>query len=146
MRDTVCVVKFGPGHRLVGAGPVVEAGNRFLEHLIMRRFSPATVRAYAFDVANFAEFLTDRRLGLDDVELTDLFDYLDWQSERNGSGGRVVALRRRGPAPATMNRRIAAVRGLFEYLVTVGERVENPVPAARRASGQKKAAARRTSR
>ena len=56
----VRVVKFGPGHRLVGAGPVVEAGNRFLEHLIMRRFSPATVRAYAFDVANFAEFLTDR--------------------------------------------------------------------------------------
>ena len=131
----VRVVKFGPGHRLVGAGPVVEVGNRFLEHLIMRRFSPAAVRAYAFDVANFAEFLTDRGLGLDDVEPTDLFDYLDWQSARIGTGGRVVALRCRGPAPATMNRRIAAVRGLFEYLVTVGERAENPVPAARRASG-----------
>ena len=106
----VRVVKFGPGHRLVGAGPVVEAGNRFLEHLIMWRFSLAAVRAYAFDVANFAEFLTDRGLGLDDVEPTDLFDYLDWQSARIGTGGRVVALRRRGPAPATMNPPLIVMR------------------------------------
>jgi site-specific recombinase XerD len=34
-----------------------------------------------------------------------------------------------------MNRRIAAVRGLFEHLVVTGERADNPVPAARRASG-----------
>jgi integrase/recombinase XerC len=37
--------------------------------------------------------------------------------------------------PATMNRRIAAVRGLFEYAVMTGERADNPVPAARRSSG-----------
>lgn len=42
---------------------------------------------------------------------------------------------RRGAAPASMNRRIAAVRGLFEYAVTTGLRVDNPVPAARRSSG-----------
>ncbi len=34
-----------------------------------------------------------------------------------------------------MNRRIAAVRGLFEFAVTSGVRVDNPVPAARRSSG-----------
>ena len=34
-----------------------------------------------------------------------------------------------------MNRRIAAVRGLFEYLVMIGERTDNPVPEARRSSG-----------
>jgi site-specific recombinase XerD len=34
-----------------------------------------------------------------------------------------------------MNRRVAAVRGLFEHLVMTGERADNPVPAARRASG-----------
>jgi site-specific recombinase XerD len=34
-----------------------------------------------------------------------------------------------------MNRRIAAVRGLFEHLVMVGVLTDNPVPAARRASG-----------
>jgi len=34
-----------------------------------------------------------------------------------------------------MNRRIAAVRGLFEYMVMSGARDDNPVPAARRSSG-----------
>ena len=126
----------GGGHRLIGNGRVVGAGNRFLEHLAVRGFSPATVRAYAFDLANFAAFLADRSLGLSDVAPTDLFDYLDWQrSGRTASGEKVVRLCRRGPAPATMNRRIAAVRGLFEHLVMSGERGDNPVPAARRASG-----------
>jgi site-specific recombinase XerD len=35
-----------------------------------------------------------------------------------------------------MNRRIAAVRGLFEYVVMCGERPSNPVPAARRSAGR----------
>jgi site-specific recombinase XerD len=124
------------GHRLVGDGRVVGAGNRFLDHLRVRGFSPATVRAYAFDLANFAGFVADRSIELGEVAPTDLFDYLDWQQSRQVAGeGKVVALRRRGPAPATMNRRIAAVRGLFEHLVMCGERADNPVPAARRASG-----------
>jgi len=48
---------------------------------------------------------------------------------------KVVAIGGVRVAPATMNRRIASVRGLFEYLVTVGSREDNPVPAARRSSG-----------
>jgi site-specific recombinase XerD len=131
----VRVIGSSQGHRLVGDGPVVAAGNRFLEHLVVRAFSPATVRAYAFDLANFAGFLEDRALGLAAVVPTDLFDYLDWQTRQGAGSGRVVALRRRGPAPATMNRRVAAVRGLFEHLVMTGGRADNPVPAARRASG-----------
>ena len=132
----VRVVGLPQGHRLVGDEPVVGAGNRFLDHLMVRGFSPATVRAYAFDLANFAGFLDDRSLDLWDVAPTDLFDYLDWQqSGPVARGEKVVALGRRGPAPATMNRRIAAVRGLFEHLVMTGERAVNPVPAARRASG-----------
>jgi len=74
----VRVVASSQGHRLVGDGPVVEAGNRFLNHLVVRAFSPATVRAYAFDLANFAGFLDDRSLELLAVVPTDLFDYLDW--------------------------------------------------------------------
>ena len=37
---------------------------------------------------------------------------------------------RRGAAPSTMNRRIAAVRGLFEFAVMSGVRAVNPVPTA----------------
>lgn len=132
---SVGVVATGQGHRLGGVGATVDAANRFLEHLGVRGFSPATVRAYAFDLANLAAFLEERSLALLDVVPTDLFDYLDWQARRQSTGARVVAMGRARPAPSTMNRRVSAARGLFEHLVTTGTRADNPVPAARRASG-----------
>lgn len=131
----VRVVRSPQGQRLSGDGPVIGAGNGFLEHLQVRGFSPATVRAYAFDLANFAGFLQERALGLAEVVPTDLFDYLDWQRRPSRSAGKVVTIGRTTPAPATLNQRVSAVRGLFEHLVTTGGRQDNPVPAARRASG-----------
>lgn len=41
----------------------------------------------------------------------------------------------RGAAPASVNRRVAAVRAFFEYLVMVGARTDNPVPSPRRGQG-----------
>jgi site-specific recombinase XerD len=119
------------------AGQDVEAVNRFLTHLATRAFSPATVRAYAFDLLNFLRFCATRQLVLSSVAAVDLFDYLDWQAHPGREEHEpVVRLRgRRGAAPATMNRRVAAVRGLFEYLSMTGLRTDNPVPAARRSSG-----------
>lgn len=131
----VRVVGSPRGHRLSGDGPVVDAGNGFLEHLVVRSFSPATVRAYAFDLANFAVFLEERGIGLAGVVPTDLFAYLDWQGRRPRAGAKVVRIGPATTSPATMNRRISAVRGLFEHLVITGARADNPVPAARRASG-----------
>lgn len=51
-------------HRLAGDWAGLEVANGFLDHLRVRTFSPATVRAYAyaFDVANFARFLAEQRL------------------------------------------------------------------------------------
>ena len=131
----VAVAHTEEGHRLVGAGATIEAANAFVAHLGTRGYSPATVRAYAYDLANFASFLLDRSLGLGEVAPSDLFDYLDWQQQPRRASGKVVALARAGPAPATMNRRISAVRGLFEHQVMAGALLENPVPAARRANG-----------
>ena len=54
----------GDGHRLHGDGGDVGLVNRYLAHLAARGFSPATVRAYAFDVLNFLRFCAQRRLGL----------------------------------------------------------------------------------
>jgi integrase/recombinase XerC len=130
----------GAGHRLAGGGSCDDVAlvNRFLDHLAARCFSAATIRAYAYDLLNFLRFVTGRGSVLASVVPADLFDYLEWQSRpRPGpSGGVVVRMdRRRGAAPATMNRRIAAVRGLFEYAVITGLRAESPVPAARRSSG-----------
>jgi len=81
------------------------------------------VRAYAFDLANFDAFVTERGLVVTAVAAVDLFGYLDWQRARGGS------------APATMNRRVSTVRSWFEFLVMDGTVERNPVPRARRSSG-----------
>jgi integrase/recombinase XerC len=132
-----CVVLASDGHRVEGCGADGGLVNQFLAHLGSRAFSPATVRAYAYDLLNFLRFLAGRDARLADVVATDLFDYLAWQQRPAGTAAqRVVRLgAARGAMPATMNRRIAAVRGLFEFAVMAGVRADNPVPAARRSSG-----------
>ena len=134
----LCVVPGSSGHRLSGDACDVGTANRFLEHLSVRNFSPATRRAYAYDLLNFFRFCSGRALTVRTLEPMDVFDYLDWQQggRVSSAGSTVVMLAdRRRAGPATLNRRIAAVRGLFEYAVLAGERPDNPVPAARRSSG-----------
>ena len=58
------VVLVSDGHRVDGCGADGELVNRFLAHLGARAFSPATVRAYAFDLLCFGRFCVDRRLAL----------------------------------------------------------------------------------
>jgi site-specific recombinase XerD len=123
----------------VGTG----AANAFLAHLVARAFSPATVRAYAFDVVNLARFLLERNLDLEAVGPMDVFAWVDWQGARRdgvAGPGKVVALRRRSAAASTVNRRVAAVRAFFEYLVMTGARSDNPVPSPRRGQGIRPAA------
>ena len=51
-----------------------------------------------------------------------------------------MALRRRTAAASTVNRRVAAARAFFEYLVMTGARTGNPVPSPRRGQGIRPAA------
>jgi integrase/recombinase XerC len=126
----------GMGWRLEGAWPDAEVATRFLAHLVARAFSPATIRAYAYDLVNFGRFCVERGVRVTDAVPSDFFDYLDWQQQPAGPrGARVVPLAARRPAAATINRRIAAVRGLFEFAVLAGVRPDSPVPAPRRSSG-----------
>ena len=131
------VVVDGGSHRLRGDGPITDVANAYLAHLQARGFAPGTVRGYAFDLLNFSRFLNDRDLSLADVVPSDLFDWLDWQVKRGPKRtAKVVRIdARRSAAPATMNRRVAAVRGLFEYAVITGARQDNPVPPGRRSTG-----------
>ena len=124
------------GHRLVGDGVDVELVNRFLAHLVGRNFAAATRRAYAYDLLNFLRFCAERRLGLAQVRPSEVFDYLDWQARPRPSVGRVVVrlAERDGAAPATVNRRVAALRAMFEYALLIGARADNPVPTARRSA------------
>jgi integrase/recombinase XerC len=130
------VVRDGPAHRLGGSGRFVEFANRFLEHLEVRGYASATVRGYAYDLLNFGRFLAESGLDLDVVVPTDIFDWIGWQQRSRKTDGKVVRLdRARAVAPSTINRRVAAVRGLFEFAVQAGEVVSSPVPSGRRAGG-----------
>ncbi|MGZ4639506.1 MAG: tyrosine-type recombinase/integrase [Actinomycetes bacterium] len=124
------------GHVLVGDWSGAGDANAFLEHLRSRAFSSATVRAYAFDIANFATFLAEQRLELAQVAPMDVFAWVAWQGVRTtGASTTVVRLSPRRAAPATVNRRVAAVRGFFEFLLISDRVPANPVPAPRRGQG-----------
>jgi len=123
-------------HHLVGDWVGIGPGNEFLRHLRARAFAAATVRAYAYDVANLARFLEEQKIALSAVELMDVFAWVDWQGARTPTANqRVVRLGPRSAAPATINRRVAAVRAFFEFLVMSRVRESNPVPAPRRGQG-----------
>ena len=124
------------GHRLGGTWSGMAAANAFLAHLEARAFAPATVRAYAYDLVNFARFAEERGLDLVDLVPTDVFDWIDWQRPPRERTGTVVALvTRGGAAPASVNRRIAALRAFCEHQLLAGTRSSNPVPAPRRGAG-----------
>src|SRR5215207_9523318 len=133
----VAVARVDGSHRLVGDGPLVEFANGWLGHLEARQFSPGTVRSYAFDLLCLARFFADAGIDWREATPTDFFDWLRWQSRPAATKGQTVVrlAAERGAAPATMNRRVAAARGLFEHAVVCGVLDRNPVPAPRRSSG-----------
>jgi len=116
-------------YRLEGTWDGQDLANAFLAHLAGRGFSVATVRAYAFDLANLARFLAERDLALSAVRAPLVFDWVDWQGVARAGRSRPRS------AASTVNRRVAAVRAFFEYLVMTGIRGDNPVPSPRRGQG-----------
>jgi site-specific recombinase XerD len=115
--------------------------NEYLSYLADRRYSPRTVRAYAFDLLHFCRWLTTDGTALDAVTTDTLLRFLAGCREAalpGQHGGNVVDLRSGrsvGYAPATVNRRMAAVSGLFTFRAMRDPSAPNPVPrgaAARR--------------
>ena len=121
--------------------------NDYLGYLADRRYSAASVRAYAFDLLHFARWLAGQDAGLDGVDTDALLRYLAAcrAERRQGQHDNVISLangRALGFAPATINRRLAAVSGLFSFWSMRDPAVANPVPrgpAARRAASGERA-------
>jgi len=118
-----------------GQGCIVEDVAAFLRALTARRFSPNTVRAYAYDVQKLMLFLDDRGLTLQDFTPARAVDFLV-TLRRTSSTGRAQRLdlaattdRGRLLSPRTCNRILAAVSSFYEFLITC-ERYdggENPI-------------------
>jgi site-specific recombinase XerD len=121
--------------------------NDYLGYLADRRYSAASVRAYAFDLLHFARWLSGQGIGLEAVTTDVLLRYLAaCRSERrDGHDDNVIWLasgRATGFAPATINRRLAAVSGLFGFRLMRDPAAASPVPkgpAARRAAAGERA-------
>ncbi len=119
------------------AAPVFGLVNEYLEYLADRNYSPATVRAYGFDLLAFCRWLLSQCLSLEAVT-TDVL--LRWLAACRATRlpGRpapnVVSIRGERLetyAATTINHRLAAVSGLFGFR-SMGEPDQpNPVPRGR---------------
>jgi hypothetical protein len=89
--------------------------NDFLGHLADRNFSAHTCRAYAYDLLAFARWLIDEQVELAEVNVDVLLRFLTACREATlpgRPGGNVYSIRdgrNQGYAPATINRRLAAI-------------------------------------
>lgn len=128
-------------------GGRVRLVNEFLGYLVDRNFSPRTCRAYAYDLLGFTRWLLAEDVALTDVDVDVMLRFFTACREatpRGRPGGNVYSIRdgrNTGYAPATMNRRLAAISPLFAFreMCEVGSR--NPIPKGRaarmRASGER---------
>ncbi|HVH22757.1 MAG TPA: tyrosine-type recombinase/integrase [Pseudonocardia sp.] len=125
--------------------PDVRLVNDYLGYLGDRHYAPGTRRGYAFDLLALLRWLAGQDRRLDQVDTEMLLGFL--ASCRSASttvgpaGAEAAGGRREGLAAATVNRRLAAVSGLFAFRAMRDPSAPNPMPrgpAARRvAPGQR---------
>ena len=127
-------------------GKSVEVVDGYLRHITAQAFSPHTVRAYAYDLLTFWRWLYQMGLDVWSVGASDLLQYIQWEKERTNPqrpGGNVLRIedgRVHGMSVLTINRRLAAIHGLYEHLMLIEpERLaRNPVPRGQMGRGWRK--------
>jgi site-specific recombinase XerD len=115
----------------------VDLVNEFLGYLADRNYADLTVRAYAFDLLHFARWMAGEELSIDAVSIDVLLRYLTacrTQVLPHQRGGNVVSIRdgrSAGYSPRTVNRRLAALSGLFSFRAMRDPDARNPIPRRR---------------
>lgn len=113
--------------------------NEYLAYLADRNYSPKTVRAYGYDLLAFCRWLAAEDLPLPEATTEMLLRFLRACREAKvpgRPGPNVVRLSGRRMdqyAATTINRRLAAIAGLFTFAAMRDPDVTNPVPKGREA-------------
>lgn len=113
--------------------------DEYLAHLVDRNYSPATVRSYGYDLLAFCRWLTGLDRPIEEVTTDDLLGFLRACREASvpgRPGPNVVGLDGQWLdryAATTINRRLAAISGLFTYAGLRDPARRNPVPRGREA-------------
>lgn len=124
------------------AGPTAsqfELVDEYLAHLVDRNYSPKTVRAYGYDLLAFCRWLRAENESLGEVTTEVLLRFLRACREAKvpgRPGPNVVRLSGRRMdqyAATTINRRLAAISGLFAFAAMRDPEATNPVPKGREA-------------
>jgi len=93
--------------------------NEFLGYLADRAYSPRTVRSYAFDLLAFARWLLEQRIVLEAVTTDVLLRFLAacrtalLPGRRGANVFSIWDGRNCGYSATTINRRLAAISGMF---------------------------------
>ena len=117
--------------------PVVPV-DRFLAYLTDIGRSPNTVKAYAFDLKNYWEFISFRSLDWREARLEDVGEFVAWlQLPPAGRAGEVAVLPSAATevTAATVNRKLAAVSAFYAHQARNGAEVGDLL-AAWRAGGE----------
>lgn len=131
----------GSGWRLEGDDPplLVDA-NEYLRYLADRNYSPRTIRTYGYGLQAFFRWLVAVELTVSIVNTQDVLAFLTacrQEIVRGRGGPNVVDMRGRRTdllAPATVNLRLAAVSGLYEFLAMRDPSFVSPIPKGRASS------------
>lgn len=99
----VVVRRARTGYRLEAASDSIAVANEFLETVSIRGLSPATVRAYAFDLVVLYRWLDHTDLALDQLTPDDLLRFIEHQQ-------------RAGAQPKSINRRLVTCEQLYRFV------------------------------
>jgi site-specific recombinase XerD len=123
-------------------GLVVEPAERYLSFLTDSGRSPNTVKAYAHDLRDWFEFLSDRGVDWAGVGVEDVAGFVAWLRLPPAVRRAQVAVLPIAEhcAPSTINRKLAAVGSMYEHAVRCGVPVAASLrvwrPAGRRAGAR----------
>ena len=92
---------------------LVRPGNEYLEYQALRGRTANTLRAYARDLKIYFEFLEQRDLRYDDIDVSMIREYVEFLRSPDTPVAFLYTESKR--TPATINRMIGTIHGFYSY-------------------------------